>query len=69
MQVHDERVTLGDIAQLECSNKEIENRVKTLRLPNATENKPGRHVVSVMEVIMEIHKEYPSLEVNNIGGV
>ncbi len=67
VQVHDERVTLGDIAQLECSNKEIENRVKTLRLPNATENKPGRHVVSVMEVIMEIHREYPSLEVNNIG--
>lgn len=67
VQVHDERVTLGDIAQLECSNKEIENRVKTLRIPNATENKPGRHVVSVMEVIMEIHKEYPSLEVNNLG--
>lgn len=67
VQVHDERVTLGDIAQLECSNKDIENRLKTMKIANATNGKPGRHAMSIMEIIAGIHQEYPSLEVNNIG--
>lgn len=67
VEVHDSRVMLGDIAQVECSNKDIENRIKTLKIPGATNGKPGRHAMSLMEIITEIHKEYPSLEVNNIG--
>ena len=67
VQVHDPHVTLGGIAQLSCSNKDIENRVRTLKSQDATNGKPGRHAMSVMEVIGVIQKEYPSLEVNNIG--
>lgn len=67
VQVHDDCVFLKDIAQLECSNKAIENKIKTLKLDNPTGNKPGRHVMSVMEIITQIHAVYPSLEVNNIG--
>ncbi|MHA9738834.1 stage V sporulation protein AA [Robinsoniella peoriensis] len=67
VQVHDDSVFLKDIAQLECSNKAIENKIKTLKLDNPTGHKPGRHVMSVMEIITQIHGIYPSLEVNNIG--
>lgn len=67
VQVHDTKVTLGDIAQLLCSNKELENRLKTLKIPGATNGKPGRHAMSIMEVIGQIQQSYPSLEVNNIG--
>lgn len=67
VQVHDTKVTLGDIAQLLCSNKELENRLKTLKIPEATNGKPGRHAMSIMEVIGQIQKSYPTLEVNNIG--
>lgn len=67
VQVHDTHVTLGDIAQLSCSNKDMENRLKTLKIPNATKGRPGRHAMSVMEIIEQIQKDYPSLEVNNIG--
>lgn len=67
VQVHDSTVFLKDIAQLECSNKAVENQLKTLKLNNPTGNKPGRHVMSVMEIITQIHEVYPSLEVNNIG--
>lgn len=67
VQVHDDSVFLKDIAQLECSNKAIENKIKTLKLDNPTGHKPGRHVMSVMEIITQIHRIYPSLEVNNIG--
>lgn len=67
VQVHDTHVTLGDIAQLSCSNKDIENRIKTLKIQDATGGKPGRHALSVMEIIDGIQKEYPSLDINNIG--
>lgn len=67
VEVHDARVMLGDIAQLECSNKDIENRLKTMKVKGATSGKPGRHAMSLMEIIAQIHQDYPSLEVNNIG--
>lgn len=67
VEVHDIRVVLGDIAQLECSNKNIENRLKTMKVENATSAKAGRHAMSVMEIIEAIHKDFPSLEINNIG--
>ncbi|MDO4345462.1 MAG: stage V sporulation protein AA [Eubacteriales bacterium] len=67
VEVHDTKVFLKDIAQLECSSREVENRVKVLQLPEAVGKKPGRYVKSVMEVIACIHREFPSLEINNIG--
>lgn len=67
VEVHDSRVMLGDIARLECSNKDIENRIKTMKVTGATNGKPGRHAMSMMEVIAQIHQVYPTLEVNNIG--
>lgn len=65
--VHDCRVYLKDIAQITCANREIESKVKTLRLPQAVGPKPGRYVKSTMEVIACIQKEFPSLQINSIG--
>ena len=67
VQVKDSKVMLGDIATLECSNKEIEQRIKVIRLPGATTDKPGRYIHSVMEIITQIHAKYPGLEINNLG--
>ncbi|MDO5425633.1 MAG: stage V sporulation protein AA [Eubacteriales bacterium] len=67
VQVHDSTVFLKDIAQVECAAKEIENRVKVLKVQGAATEKPGRHVLSVMEIIETIHQEFPTLEVVNIG--
>lgn len=66
VEVHDSHVVLKDIAQILCTNKDMENRLKVLKLPGFA-REPGRHVVSVMEVIQLINQEFPSLEVNNIG--
>lgn len=65
--VHAVKVYLRDIAQITCSNKSIENKAKVLQLPDAVENRPGRYVKSVMEVIECIQKEFPNLDINNIG--
>lgn len=67
VQVHNRKVHLKDIAEMICSNKETENKVKTLILEHAVGNEPGRYVRSVMEVIDCIRKEFPNLEINNLG--
>lgn len=60
-------VHLGDIATLNCAEKSIENKVKTLRLPTQAVKGPGRYVFSIFDVIQVIQKEYPSLEISNLG--
>lgn len=60
-------ICLGDIAALNCAEKPIENKVKTLRLPMQAAKGPGRYVCSIFDVIEVIQKDFPSLEVNNLG--
>lgn len=67
VQVHDERVTIGDIAQILCTDKPTENLVKTIRVPTAVNGRPGRHAMSVLEIMELIQKEVQGLEINNIG--
>ncbi len=65
--VHDQKVYLKDIAQISCANREIENKVKVMALPDAVGPRPGRYTKSVMEVIARIHQEMPNLEINSVG--
>ena len=58
---------LKDIAQISCSSKELENRIRLVKIPKAAGEGPGRHAMSVMEVIAVIQKEFPEVEINNIG--
>ncbi len=67
VQVHDKTVFLKDIAQISCSSKELENRIRLVKIPKAAGEGPGRHAMSVMEVIAVIQKEFPEVEINNIG--
>ncbi len=60
-------VYLREAASLVCSKKEIEDKIKTLRLPTPEIKGPGRYVFSVLDVIRAIQAEYPSLEINNLG--
>lgn len=67
VQIHDTQVTIGDLAQVLCTDKATGNLVKTIKVPTATNGKPGRHAMSVMEIIALIQKEAVGIEVNNIG--
>lgn len=69
-------VTLGDIVQMECGNTAILPKLKTMRLlkfQTDAKNKSGgqekisRHVVSILRIIELIHREYPEVEVQNMG--
>lgn len=67
VQVKNKQVHLKDIAVLSCASKSIENKVKTLRLPTEIIKGPGRYVFDIIDVIETIEKEFPSLEINNLG--
>ena len=67
MLVKQERVSIGDIADVSCAAKPVENKVKTLRLPTEKIKGPGRYVFSVLDVIQVIQGEYPQLTVSNLG--
>ena len=41
--------------------------MKTIKVPQATNGKPGRHTMSVMELIERIQEEVSGFEINNIG--
>lgn len=62
-------IYLSDVAKLECTNKEILNRVKAIKLMNIPDEKNNRFVFSVLKVIELIHKLYPNLEINNMGEI
>lgn len=58
-------VTLGDVASLECSNQNVVNKCKTISIYKFHDQ--TRCVYSVLKIIELIHKEYPSITVDNVG--
>lgn len=68
VQANGNKICLQDIAQISCSSKSTEHRVKMLKLAAADIiHGPGRYVFSVLDVIEAIQQEFPSLEINNLG--
>jgi len=62
-------VTLGDLISMQCTNKEILPRLKTLRVFKFSDQGKKRYVVSVLKLIEIIQQEYKGLEVENLGEV
>ena len=60
-------VTLGDIVAMECSNKEMIPKLKTLKILKIPDKKKQRMVISILKIIACIHEKYPGLEVQNMG--
>lgn len=60
-------VTLGDIAQFECANENVATRVKSLKFMKIPEGKQHRSVVSILKIIECIHKQYPGIDIQNMG--
>lgn len=66
-QVDKKDVSLGDVAEMECANRDIVNKLKTVKLLRIPDDKHNRQVVSVMKVMELILNECPSLQIDNIG--
>lgn len=66
-------VTLGEVCEMQCVDKEIVNRLKTEKLHTFLNIKKGSHmcaarkVFSILDVVEKVHKVYPTLEIQNVG--
>ena len=67
MEVHHPHVYLHDIVKLSCSNSKILNRLRVLPVASLDPKRPGRYVLSAMDLIREIQKKEPDLEITHIG--
>lgn len=60
-------ITLGDLVALECSNKELIPKLKTLKILKIPSQGKQRFVISILKIIACIHEKYPEIEVQNLG--
>lgn len=67
VEVHSPQVYLQDIAALSCSNVNVLNRNKVRKVLTLPGEKPGRYVISAMDVIREIQKKEESVDVTHVG--
>lgn len=71
--VHKPNIVLSDIASLTCTNTSIENKLKTMKVHRFHEPVHGKksrqqmEVFSILKIIELIGKEYPALEIQNVG--
>lgn len=67
IQVQHPHVYLQDIARLSCTNPKILNRLRVLPVANLDSEKPGRYVMSVMDLVDMIQKKEPELTITPVG--
>lgn len=60
-------VYLSDVAKLACANENMLSRIKGMKLLKVPAVKKYRQVFSIIDIIREIQKEFPCLEVRNLG--
>ncbi|HJB88252.1 MAG: stage V sporulation protein AA [Blautia sp.] len=60
-------VCLQDIARISCSNPKLLNRMRVLPVVTLDPARPGRYVMTVMDLIDLIHQKEPGLTVTPLG--
>lgn len=69
IQVDHKDITLGDIAKFECTDKDVINNIKTIKIIKIPDSKNNRFIFSVLKIMELIHQVYPDLEINNLGEI
>ena len=67
IQVSHPHVYLQDVAKLSCTDSKILNRLRVMPVINLPPDNPGRYVMSVMDLIREIQKKEPDLDITTLG--
>ena len=67
VEVHHPHIYLQDIVRLSCSNTKLINRLRVMPVTNLDPDKPGRYVLSSMDLIKDIQQKEPELDITTIG--
>ena len=67
IQVDHPKVTLQDVATLNCTDPAILNRLRVLTVLSLDARKPGRYVLTISDLVALIQKQEPALTVFPLG--
>ena len=67
VEVDSPKVSLGELLEIECVNKQLLAKVKTLHIVHLAKQNGQRSVVSVLQIIEKIHEAFPNAEIVNLG--
>ena len=67
VEVDSPKVSLGDLLEIECVNKQLLAKVKTLHIVHLAKQNGQRSVVSVLQIIEKIHEVFPNAVVVSLG--
>ncbi len=67
MEVQKRDVTMGDILQMECTDKNVLAHLTTKKVWKVPQGKSHRCVISILKIVEWIHAEYPQADVQNFG--
>ena len=67
VEVHHPHIYLQDIVRLSCSNTKLLNRLRVMPVTNLDPDKPGRYVLSSMDLIKDIQQKEPEVDITTIG--
>ena len=68
-EVHEKDVFVKDVADIYCSDANIQNKCNATKIKTIREDKSRRYVESALDVIRELEKIDSSIQVNNVGKV
>ena len=67
VEITKKQVTVGDVAKLQCKNKNITNRLKSMKLLEDTTKGKKRYIVSIMKIIEMADQTFQNVDIQNIG--
>lgn len=63
----DSIVTVGDVAEMQCKNKEVINKIKNQKLLEDQSHGKERYVISIMQIIEIANRIFDDVEIEGIG--
>lgn len=60
-------VKVGDVADVQCADAEFSDKIKGITLYKFKNEKPDRYVMSIMDIISILQKQWPDVMVVNVG--
>lgn len=68
-EVHKKDVQVKDVADVYCSDQNIQNKCSALKVKSIREDRKKRYVENALDVIRLLETADPSVQVNNVGKV
>ena len=66
-EVHHKDIRLIDVADLNCTDPELENKCRCLRIKTIKQDKPKRYMESIMPVLQKLQELDNRLQISNLG--